>query len=141
MEENTDLKCGLFEDAECKRLFKARRIQKSKKPTFKRAGSHKFKRLDSNWRRPRGLQGKLRRHYVAKGAIAQVGYGSPKTVKGLHPSGFVEVLVHNPADVDDIDASIQAIRISGTVGGRKRALIESKADEMGIKIFNRKGGQ
>ncbi|WP_440952517.1 50S ribosomal protein L32e [Methanococcoides sp. FTZ1] len=123
-------------DEESLRLFKVRKVQKGKKPTFKRTDSHKYKRLDSNWRRPRGLQGKHRRHIAAKGAIAQVGYGSPAAVKGLHPSGYAEVLVNTVADVDNVDASLEAIRIARTVGARKKALIEAKATEMGIKILN-----
>jgi large subunit ribosomal protein L32e len=123
-------------DEESKRLFKVRKVQKGKKPEFKRTDSHKYKRLDSNWRRPRGLQGKQRRHIAAKGAIAQVGYGSPAAVKGLHPSGYAEVLVNTVSDVENVDASLEAIRIARTVGARKKALIEAKATEMGIKILN-----
>ncbi|MDD4523159.1 MAG: 50S ribosomal protein L32e, partial [Methanosarcina sp.] len=44
-------------DSEFRRLFNVRKVLKGKKPQFKRAACHKFKRLDSNWRRPRGLQG------------------------------------------------------------------------------------
>lgn len=124
-----------------KRLFKVRKVQKGKKPTFKRADAHKYKRLDSNWRRPRGLQGKQRRHYKAKGAVVQAGYGSPAAVKGLHPSGYAEVLVNTVSDVEKVDASVEAIRIARTVGARKRALIEAKASELGIKVLNPTRGE
>ncbi|MCS3924757.1 50S ribosomal protein L32e [Methanosalsum natronophilum] len=123
-------------DNESKRLFKVRRTQKGKKPQFKRSASHKFKRLDSNWRRPRGLQSKLRRHVKAKGSLAQPGYGSPCQVKGLHPSGYQDILVHTPKEVEDIDPTTQAIRIAKSVGGRKRAIIIEKAEELGIKVLN-----
>lgn len=131
----------VFTDDKQKKLFKVRKVQKGSKPTFRRANHHKFQRLDSNWRRPRGLQGKQRRHYKAKGAIAQIGYGSPKAVKALHPSGYAEVLVNNPNDVDSVDAEVEAIRIASKVGGRKKALIESKASELGIKILNPSRGE
>ena len=124
-----------------KRLFKVRKVQKGKKPTFKRADAHKYKRIDSNWRRPRGLQGKKRRHYKSKGAIVQVGYGSPAAVKGLHPSGYSEVLVNTVSDVDNVDASAEAIRIARTVGARKRAWIEAKASELNIKVLNPTRGE
>jgi large subunit ribosomal protein L32e len=124
-----------------KRLFKVRKVQKGKKPSFKRADAHKYKRLDSNWRRPRGLQGKQRRHYKAKGALAQAGYGSPTAVKGLHPSGYAEVLVCTVSDVEKVDASVEAIRVARTVGARKKALIESKAQELGIKVLNPTRGE
>lgn len=118
------------------RLLKVRKRQKSKKPSFRRHDSHKKKKLDENWRRPRGLHNKLRRRIAAKGAIVQVGYGSPKEVKGLHPSGYEEVLVHRPKDVEDVDVANQAIRIGSSVGTRKRLDIEKKAEELDIKVLN-----
>ncbi len=123
-------------DPESRRLFNVRKVQKGKKPQFKRTCSHKFKRLDSNWRRPRGLQGKQRRKYVSKGAHAQVGYGSPNAVKGLHPSGYSDVLISSIADLELVDPSFEAIRIAGTIGAQKKAIILAKAEELGIKVLN-----
>lgn len=123
-------------DSATKRLLNTRKQQKSKKPTFKRTDSHKKKKLDENWRRPRGLQSKLRRRFASKGAVVQVGYGSPKAVRGLHPSGFEEVLVRNSDDLQPIDSSYQAARIARTVGVRKRQMIEEIAKSREIKILN-----
>ncbi|MCQ1535524.1 50S ribosomal protein L32e [Methanosarcina sp. KYL-1] len=123
-------------DPESRRLFNVRKVQKGKKPQFKRTCSHKFKRLDSNWRRPRGLQGKQRRKYVAKGALAQVGYGSPAAVKGLHPSGYTDVLISSIPELELVDPSYEAIRIAGKVGTKKKAVILAKAEELGIKVLN-----
>ncbi|WP_370573469.1 50S ribosomal protein L32e [Methanomethylovorans sp.] len=128
--------CGASMDAEGKRLFKVRKVQKAKKPQFKRTDCHKYKRLDSNWRIPRGQHNKKRTGYVAKGAHAQVGYGSPVLVKGLHPSGYSEVMVETPKDVSSLDANTVAIRIAAKVGARKKAMIEEKAVSLGIKILN-----
>jgi len=128
-------------DEESRRLFKLRKVLKGKKPHFNRTDSHKYKRLDSNWRRPRGLQGKQSKHIKAKGALAQVGYGSPVAVKGLHPSGYADILVRNVGDVDAIDATIEAIRIARTVGAKKKAVIEEKAAELGIKVLNPTRGE
>ena len=123
-------------DDNTKRLFKARKIQKRKKPEFKRTDSHKYKRLDSNWRRPRGLQGKQRKHFKSKGALAQVGYGSPAAVKGFHPSGYAEILVFTVTDLDNVNAAEEAIRIAAKVGQRKKTLIEEKAGELSLKVLN-----
>jgi large subunit ribosomal protein L32e len=123
-------------DPETKRLFNVRKVQKGKKPQFKRTCSHKFKRIDTNWRRPRGSQGKQRRKYVAKGALAQVGYGSPVAVKGLHPSGYSDVLISNAVELELVDPLCEAIRIAATVGARKKTGILAKALELGIKVLN-----
>ncbi len=119
-----------------KRALNIRKRQKNKKPTFKRIDSHKKKKLDDNWRRPRGLQSKLRKRIASKGAIVQAGYSSPRAVRGLHPSGYEEVLVRNQGDVQLVDPSYQVARIARTVGVRKRQIIEKIAAGLGIRILN-----
>ncbi len=123
-----------------KRLLRVRRRQKERKPDFRRYCWNKKLRLrDKSWRRPRGLHNKLRRRYGGKwsGRIpVNVGFGSPKAVRGLHPSGYEEVLVYNVKDLDGIDPERQAIRIASRVGMKKRLAIEDKAKELGIKILN-----
>jgi large subunit ribosomal protein L32e len=119
-----------------KRLFKVRKVQKAKKPTFIRANGKQYKRLDTNWRRPRGLQGKMRCGIKSKGPVVQIGYGSPAAVKGLHPSGYYDVLVNTVADLDNINAATEAVRISAKVGGRKKSMMEAKASELGLKVLN-----
>lgn len=133
--ENTSVST-LDMDPESRRLFNVRKVQKGKKPQFKRAACHKFKRLDDNWRRPRGTQGKQRRKYVSKGALAQVGYGSPAAVKGLHPSGYSDVLISSIAELELVDPSYEAIRIAAKIGARKKAIILAKASELGIRVLN-----
>jgi large subunit ribosomal protein L32e len=57
-------------------------------------------------------------------------------VRGLHPSGFQEVIVHNANDLSQIDPKVQAARIGGTVGAKKRELIEREAEKLKIRILN-----
>ncbi|HIE31473.1 MAG TPA: 50S ribosomal protein L32e [Methanosarcinales archaeon] len=123
-------------DDATRRLLNIRKRQKSKKPAFKRTDYQKKKKLDDNWRRPRGLQNKLRKRIAAKGAIVQAGYGSPRAVRGLHPSGFEEVLVRNPKDVQSVDPLRQVARIARTVGAKKRQIIEEAAEGLGVRILN-----
>lgn len=120
------------------RLLRLRRRQKAKKPEFRRYEAHKKLRLrDKSWRRPRGRHSKLRKR-VAGRKVVVVGYGSPKAVRYLHPSGYEEVLIYNPAQLETVDAEKHAVRIASTVGLKKRLLIEEKAKEMGLKILNPK---
>jgi len=121
---------------EVKRLIRVR--SDKGKPSFKRQQLNHKKKLKDVWRRPRGLQSKQRRQYRAKGAHPTPGYGSPVAVRGLHPSGFEEVLVHNRAGLEGVEAEKQAVRIGGTVGGKKRIVIQEAAEELGIKVLNYK---
>jgi large subunit ribosomal protein L32e len=118
-----------------KRLIRARNAQRG---SFKRQGLSRKKKLEDTWRRPRGLQSKQRKGFRAKGAHPQPGYGSPKAVRGMHPSGFEDVLVFNIADMENLNPEIQAVRIASTVGNRKRTEIQAKAEELGFRILNLK---
>ncbi len=105
-------------------------------PAFNRHDSHKKKRTPTSWRRPRGNLSKQRRRYKAKGPVVEAGYRTPAAVRGRHPSGFEEVRVERPADLEGIDGDREAVRIASTVGARKRARIEEAAEAADIRVLN-----
>ena len=78
--------------------LKLRARAKNKKPKFVRAESWKYDRFSVSWRRPRGLDNKIRRKIKGWPAGVSVGYKGPKIARGLHPSGYREVLVYNVQD-------------------------------------------
>jgi large subunit ribosomal protein L32e len=106
------------------------------KPSFAQQITHKKKRIPESWRRPRGNLSKRRRGIKGKGALVDPGYRTPRAARGLHPSGFEEVLVHTPDAVAAVDGDTQAIRIASGVGGRKRELIEDRAEDAEIRVLN-----
>lgn len=108
----------------------------NEKNEFKRQNSHKHGRVSKSWRKPRGKHSPMRRKEGHAPKMPNKGFRSPKDVRGLHPSGLEEVLVHNPDDLDELDNEEYAIRIASGVGGRKRAVIAEKADEMDLKLLN-----
>ena len=118
------------------KMLKVRLRQKSKKPEFNRHDSHKKKRLGTSWRKPRGIHNKLGAQVSAKGKLVRPGFGSPRAVKGFHPSGFREILVRNMADLQKAEG--YAVRMASTLGRKKRTEVEAKAAEMNLKILNAK---
>ena len=123
-------------DDETKRLMNVRKTQKGKKPSFKRTDCHKKKRVPESWRKPIGLHNKKRIGIKGKGSLVQAGYGSPAAVRGLHPSGFEEILVKNMKDLETVKVETQAARIASTIGTKKRIVMEDKAVELGLKVLN-----
>jgi len=121
-------------DEEAERLLAQRRRQG--KPAFNRQDHHMKKRVPTSWRRPRGNLSKQRRGVKGKGDTVDAGYRTPRAVRGLHPSGFEEVRVHNADDLEGVDGDTQAVRIASTVGGRKRETIEETAEDRGIRVLN-----
>ena len=124
---------------EMKAALALRAAQKKGTPSFRRTEWFRYKRLSrSGWRKPHGMDNKQRRNYKYRGSLVRIGHGKVKAANGLHPSGFEEVMVHNSSDLDSMDAETQAARVGATVGGRKREIIHSRADELGIRVLNRR---
>ena len=120
---------------EVKRLI---RVRVEKGATFKRDGFGKKRQLSDSWRKPRGQHNKQREQKKAKGALPKPGFGSPIAVRGMHPSGFFEVLVSTAKELEGLDPKTQAVRISGTVGERKRVGLQAEAIAAGLKVLNAK---
>ncbi|MBU4535146.1 MAG: 50S ribosomal protein L32e [Euryarchaeota archaeon] len=107
------------------------------KKKFKRQEYARYKKLGQKWRKPKGKTSKTRRYEKGKPAMPSVGYGTPKDSRGLHPSGYQDILLCNIRELEDLDPEYQAGRISSTVGRRKKEIMLGKAKELGIKIFNK----
>jgi len=115
------------------------KMKKKKIPYFHvpNAGGKKGKaRVKPRWRKPRGVGNKKRMKWKSCGPSPRIGYKNPAALRGVHPSGMREHLVRNEKELDGIDKKTTAIRIASAVGKKKRALIERKAKELGLKILN-----
>jgi len=90
------------------------------RPDFKRPESWRYKRLETTWRKPKGIDNHQRKQKSrGRPGLVKVGYGGPKIARGLHPSGYTDNLVHNHS-----------------VGTKKRKTIVIKSIEKKFKVFN-----
>lgn len=126
-------------DSRMRSQLQVRREIARRRPRFVRQEWFRDQRLGEIWRKPQGRHTKLRRHFGYRPNVVSIGYRGPKAVRGLHPSGFREVLVHNVRELEAIDAKVEAARIAGSVGTRLRTEIQAAADEKGIRVLNRRG--
>jgi len=125
-------------DQDLKWAIKVRKERKAKEPEFRRQEWFRYKRLQkTGYRKPRGMHSKMRMHWKYRPSVVRIGFRGPASARGLHSSGFKEILVHNESALTGIDPKTQAIRIGHSVGGRKRQKIQEKADELGIRVLNR----
>lgn len=118
------------------KVFPKKALGKRKKPRFRRQESWRYKRVGDRWRKPHGVDSKMRKKVKGWPVSPTIGYRSPKKIRGLHPSGFVEIRVYSTADLGGIDPELQAIRIAQTVGNKKRFEIMALAEEKGIHVLN-----
>jgi len=126
-------------DDDMKAALALRAAQKKKTPSFRRTEWFRYKRLSrSGWRAPHGMDNKQRRNYKYRGSLVRIGHGKVAAARFLHPSGFREVMVHNTADLESMDPETEAARVGASVGGRKREHIYARADELGVRVLNRR---
>ena len=78
----------------------------------------------------------MRRNLKYRPSMVRVGFRGPKETRGLHPSGFEEIIVYNISDLKAIEPKTQAARIGSSVGTKKRMDIEKKAEELEVRILN-----
>tara|TARA_Y100000768_G_scaffold350105_1_gene300100 strand:+ start:1474 stop:2178 length:705 start_codon:yes stop_codon:yes gene_type:complete len=126
-------------DEETKTMLKFRAAQRKKQPAFRRQEWFRYKRLShSGWRKPKGYQSKQRLNMKYRTPMARIGFGKISAVRGLHSSGFEEVLIHKIEDLESLNPEKQAIRIGSSVGNRKRLSIHDRADDLGLRVLNRR---
>lgn len=127
------------EGVEHRELVEKRRLVSAKRPKFVRPESWRYKRLRPMWRKPKGVDNKVRRQDKGWPVLVRVGYRGPVAARGLHPSGHYESLVYRPEDLESLVPGRDVARIGGTVGSRKRISIIARAKELGIRVVNPTG--
>lgn len=119
-----------------KKLLEKRKEISARRPKFVRQESWRYKRVDTTWRKPKGIDNKMKEKRKGYPSMVNVGYRSPKKVRGLHPSGYEVVHIGNVAELEFVDREIEAIMIKRTVGARKRQMILDTASDLNLKILN-----
>ena len=126
-------------DEETSDALKFRASQKKKQPAFRRQEWYRYRRLArSSWRKPMGMRSSMRLNRKYRPPMARIGYRKISSARDLHPSGFQEVMVHKASDLEGLDPERQAVRIGATVGNRKRIHIHERANDLGLRVLNRR---
>jgi large subunit ribosomal protein L32e len=118
------------------RLLRIARDTKLRMPDFHAENAHRWTRISRRWRKVRGIDSYTRQKKKGRIAMVSSGYRTPKVIRHLHPSLFIEVPVHKPSDLESLNPDIHAVRIAATVGGRKRQDILEKADAKLLRVLN-----
>lgn len=120
------------------RALKVRAKIDSARPEFIRSEHTRFPRLGKKWRSSKGIRSKMRLKKKSRAPIVETGYRGPAIARGLRMDGKAEVMVFRVEDLARVDKEKQVVRISGTVGKRKRGEILDKARELEITVLNRR---
>ena len=120
-----------------KEKMEKRKSISDNRPSFARPESWRYKRLQTTWRKPKGVDNHQRKQKSrGRPGLVKVGYGGPKETRGLHPSGYTDNLIYKIEDFATLNPKTDGLRIGHSVGTKKRTEIIKKALEKKFKIFN-----
>eukprot|EP00798_Chlamydomonas_sp_ICE-L_P016259 gene16259-22435_t len=116
-----------------------RTIVKKKLTRFKRFQSERCKRVSESWRRPKGIDSRLRRKF--KGMIAMPTWIRERTkqdFKHCLASGFLKFMVSNVKDLELLMMHNRKFvgEIAGNVSTRKRKEIVERAAQLNVNLTN-----
>lgn len=114
-----------------KKLLKARK----RVPKFRRQESWRYKRISKSWRRPKGLDNKMRLEKRGVPARVKIGYRTPRRTRGVHPSGLGPVWVSNVSQLEQVGED-KIVVISSKVGARVKRAITDRAASLGLRVAN-----
>ncbi len=117
---------------------KLRLIRSKRRVRFLRHQWWKFRKFlnDLKWRRPKGIDNPMRLRCKGLPQRPSPGFGAPKEIRGLHPSGLKPVVIHNVKELEKLNPTEAIVYVGRTVGRRKKAEIVSKARELGVVVAN-----
>mmetsp|Transcript_39468 Transcript_39468/g.62071 ORF Transcript_39468/g.62071 Transcript_39468/m.62071 type:complete len:134 (-) Transcript_39468:36-437(-) len=114
------------------------RIVKKRKKRFIRHQSDRFYRVKPSWRKPKGIDNRVRRKFKGMYIMPSIGYGSNKKTRHFMPDGFKKFIVHNVKELEVLLMANKsyAAEIAHNVSSKKRKEIVERAQQLAIKITN-----
>merc|ERR1711915_387505 len=80
--------------------LKKPRIIKKRTKRFIRHQSDRFVKVKANWRKPKGIDNRVRRRFKGQYLMPNIGYGSAKKTRHLCPDGFKKFVVRNVKELE-----------------------------------------
>eukprot|EP00842_Homolaphlyctis_polyrhiza_P002745 jgi/Hompol1/3471/HPOL_003249-RA len=116
-------------------------IVKKRTQKFFRHQSDRYDKLAPSWRKPKGIDNRVRRRFKGQIPMPKIGYGSNHKTRHVLPNGFKKFPVSNVQDIDLLlmHNRVFAAEIAHNVSSRKRIAIIERARQLDIKVLNAAG--
>ncbi|GAB6030722.1 60S ribosomal protein L32 [Chamberlinius hualienensis] len=113
-------------------------IVKKRLKKFIRHQSDRYRKLKPNWRKPKGIDNRVRRRFKGQYLMPNIGYGSAKKTKHMLPSGFRKFLVHNVKELEVLMMQNKKFcaEIAHGVSSKKRKNIVERAQQLSVRVTN-----
>jgi large subunit ribosomal protein L32e len=116
------------------RLIKIKEVIKKKTPVFTRADAHKKKRVGTTWRKPKGIQNKMRLNKKGYRVNVRAGYKTPCAINDTY-KGLIIARVETLKELRLINPKTHAALI-GKVGRMKKEQLIQEAQQHNITLVN-----
>ena len=101
-------------------------------------GAKNRKGVKKRWRKPRGIDSKIRVEKKGHGAVPKVGYKNAPAVRYMRKDGTWESLVHNEAELLALQgAKDRSAVIAHGLSRRRKEALQKLAESKGIAIANK----
>merc|ERR1712079_43671 len=114
------------------------KIVKKRTKKFTRHQSDRYDKVKRNWRKPKGIDNRVRRKFRGMYKMPNIGYGSSSVTRHMMPSGFKKVLIHNVKELEVLMMSNKtyAAEIARGVSAKNRKTLIERAAQLAIRITN-----
>ena len=109
------------------------------KRVFPRHHSDRYKRLArSSWRKPHGIDSKVRRKMKGANVLPSIGFGTAKVAKNIHPNGFRKFLVTNEKELECLLMHNRSYcaELAHNLSGNTRKKLVARAKELNVRVTN-----
>merc|ERR1711909_226214 len=114
------------------------KIVKKRVKKFTRHQSDRYDKVKRNWRKPKGIDNRVRRKFKGMYKMPNIGYGSSSVTRHMMPTGFKKVLIHNVKELEVLMMSNKtyAAEIARGVSAKNRKTLIERAAQLAIRITN-----
>eukprot|EP00897_Mesotaenium_endlicherianum_P000077 jgi/Mesen1/1006/ME000120S00153 len=115
-----------------------RTVVKKRLKRFIRAQSDRKMCVPQSWRRPKGIDSRVRRKFKGTTRMANIGYGSNKLTRHVLPNGFKKFIINNVMELDMLMMHNRKYcgEIAHNVSTLKRKAIVERAQQLNINLTN-----
>ena len=98
-------------------------------------------KLKSSWRRPRGIDCRVRRQFRSNKPLVKVGYRNAKATRHILHNGFKKMLIRNAGDIELLLMNNREYcgELAHNLNASTRKAIIKRAAELNVKLTNSKG--
>ncbi|XP_010494825.1 PREDICTED: 60S ribosomal protein L32-1 [Camelina sativa] len=116
-----------------------KKVVKKRSAKFIRPQSDRRITVKESWRRPKGIDSRVRRKFKGVTLMPNVGYGSDKKTRHYLPNGFKKFVVHNISELELLmmHNRTYCAEIAHNVSTKKRKAIVERASQLDVVVSNR----